>query len=326
MTLNFQDAPPLYPEGQPYESGYFDTEQGHQLYYERHGNPAGEPVVYLHGGPGAGCRYNEYRFFDPAYYNVLLFDQRGAPRSKPFAGTDNNNMSALVGDLEKMRKKFGFESWNVAGGSFGSTLGMFYAVMHPASVKRLLLRGIFMGDGEGTRNLIDAEGLLKRSRNRWFTEYHDHIPAAEREKGLALPYYKRLTSDDEKTAVEAARLFMRWDTAIATKDPQPAVLEKINQDPRACLPISRLFFHFSVNEFMKNNYKPMLLHEIAKLKMPIDIIHGRQDWICPVENAIELHSRCPNTRLEIIENTGHGMVEPGLQKAFVGITERWKTG
>lgn len=319
-----QNTAPLYPEAKPYESGYFAAGEGHELYYERHGNPEGEPVVYLHGGPGAGCRYNEYRFFDPAHFNILLYDQRGAPRSKPFAGTNQNKMSALVGDLEKLRTKFGFESWNVAGGSFGSTLGMFYAVMHPPRVKRLLLRGIFMGDGEGTRNLIDAEGLLKRSRNQWFAEYRDHIPAAERINGLALPYYKRLTSDDERTAIEAARLFMRWDTSIATRDPQMEALEKINENPRVCLPISRLFFHFSVNEFMKNDYKSWLLREVAKLEMPIDIIHGRQDWICPVESAVGLNERCPNTRLEIVENTGHGMVEPGLQKAFMTIMERWK--
>lgn len=314
----------LYPESKPYETGYFEVGSGHQLYYERHGNPQGEPVVYLHGGPGAGCRYNEYRFFDCAHYNVLLFDQRGAPRSKPFAGVEDNNVSALVGDLEKMRVKFGFDSWTVTGGSFGSTLGMFYAVMHPTRVKRLLLRGVFFGDGEGDRNLIDATGPLERSRNEWFIEYRDHIPAAERAHGLALPYYNRLMSDDMTVVTEAARLFMRYDASIATKDPQLDVLEQIDQNPQASIPISRLFFHFSINEFMKNDYKPFLLHEIAKLKMPIEIIHGRQDWICPVESAIELHERCPNTQLTIVEGAGHGMVEPGLQQAFIKITDCWK--
>jgi len=319
-----QNTVSLYPESKPYETGYFDTGEGHELYYERYGNPAGEPVVYLHGGPGGGCRYNEYRFFDTAHYNVLLYDQRGAPRSKPFAGVEDNNIPALVADLEKMRERFGFDSWNVAGGSFGSTLGMFYAALHPACVKRLLLRGIFFGDGESSRNLIDATGLLERSRNEWFTDYLNHIPAAERGDGLALPYYRRLMSDDVSVVSEAARLFMRFDASIATKDPNLEMLEQINKDPHASIPISRLFFHFSVNEFMKNDYKAYLLREIANLKMPIDIIHGRQDWICPVESAIELHERCPSTHLTIVENAGHSMAEPGLQRAFIAITDRWK--
>ncbi len=131
-------------------------------------------------------------------------------------------------------------------------------------------------------------------------------------------------SANENEAIEAARLFTRWDTSIVTKDPQPDLLDKLNKDPKSCLPISRLFFHFTVNEYMKHDHKPFLLKRMKTLSMPIDIIHGRQDWICPVENAIELHERCPNTRLEIVENTGHGMVEPGLQKAFIAITDRWK--
>jgi len=314
----------LYPEQAPYETGFFDAGDGHRLYYARYGTPAGEPVVYLHGGPGGGCRFNEYRFFDATHYNILLFDQRGSGKSTPFAGTANNNLRSLVSDLEKLRQKFGFDSWNVTGGSFGSTLGMFYAVTHPERVKRLLLRGIFFGDAESSHDLINADGLLKRSRNQWFQEYHDHIPPAERADNLAMPYYNRLMSADESVAIEAARLFMRYDSSIATKDPQLDALEKINQDPRGMLPISRLFFHFSVSEFMKNDYKPFLLNGLSKLKMPIDIIHGRQDWICPVENAIELHEHCPAMRLTIVENTGHGMVEPGLQQAFIAVTDRWK--
>ena len=316
----------LYPEQAPYETGFFDVGDGHQLYYARYGNPAGEPVVYLHGGPGAGCRFNEYRFFDMSHYNVLLFDQRGAGKSQPFASISHNDLNALIGDLEKLRERFSFVSWNVTGGSAGSLLGMFYAVRHPERVKRLLLRGIFFGDATGAYNLINAEGPLKKSRNQWFQEYYEHIPASERtDNGLIMAYYNRLMSANDTIAIEAARLFTRWDSSIVTKDPQLEALDMLNQNPRSCLPISRLFFHYTVNEYMKNNYKPYLLSEVSKLSMPIDIIHGRQDWICPVENAIELHEHCPATHLTIVENTGHGMVEPGLQQAFIRITDQWKT-
>lgn len=314
-----------YPEKDPFDTGYLAVGDGHALYYARYGNPEGEPFVYLHGGPGGGCKWDEYRYFDPAHYCVILYDQRGAGKSTPYAGTQNNTVPALVKDLEKLREHFGYTRWNVTGGSFGSTLGMFYAVMHPERVTRLMLRGIFFGDAEGAHNLINAQGLLKHGQETvWFQEYRDHIPAAERANGLAIPYYTRLTADDERTAIEAARLFMRYDRAIATKDPQLEALEKINENPRAMLAISRLFFHFSVNEFMKNNYKAFLLPKIAQLKMPIVIIHGRQDWICPVENAIELHEKCTNTELRIIDGAGHAMIEPGLQEAFITCTNAWK--
>lgn len=318
-----QTAHSLYPVQEPFETGSIAVGDGHVLYYARYGNPGGEPFVYLHGGPGGGCKYDEYRYFDPAHYCVILYDQRGSGRSTPYASTVNNNVPALVRDLEKLREKFGYQDWNVTGGSFGSTLGMFYAVMHPERVRRLMLRGIFFGDADGAHNLINADGLLKRCRNEWFQAYHDHIPAAERMGGLAIPYYNRLMSADENVAVEAARLFMRYDRAIATMHPQLDALEKINEKPRAMLAISRLFFHFSVNEFMKNDYKTFLLNGMKKLTMPVDILHGRQDWICPVENALELHKHCPQARLEIIENTGHGMVEPGLQQAFIRTTDSW---
>ena len=315
----------LYPERAASETGFFDTGEGHQLYYARYGNPAGAPVIYLHGGPGAGCTYQEYRFFNPDHYNVLLFDQRGAGRSVPFAGTHNNDMQALVSDIEKLRRHFGVESWSVCGGSAGSTLGMLYAISHPARVRRLLLRGIFFGDGESARHLIDAEGALAKSRNKWFEDYFNHIPVQERAGGLTMPYYKRLNSADENEAIEAARLFTVWDTSIATMHSRQDLLDNRNKNPKDCLPISKVFFHFTVNEYTKNDYKPFLLDGMKKLSVPVDIIHGRQDWICPVENAIELHGVCNNSRLEIVEETGHGMVEPGLQQAFIGITDRWTT-
>lgn len=313
----------LYPEHEAYETGLFDAGDGHQLHYARYGNPAGEPVVYLHGGPGAGCSYQEYRFFDPDYYNVLLFDQRGAGKSLPFAGTHHNDIPALVRDIESLRKHFGFERWHVTGGSAGSMLAMFYAASHPERVGRLLLRGIFFGDEEDAHDLIDGNGTVAKSRNRWFADYLNHIPPEERTAGLAIPYSKRLNSSNENEAIEAARLFHLWDASIVTMLPQQHILDKINQNPKGSLPISKIFFHFVVNEYMKHDYKRFLLDAMQKWTGPVDIIHGRQDWICPVENAVELHRACPNSNLTIIDNCGHGMVEPGLQRAFIEVTDGW---
>jgi proline iminopeptidase len=320
INLNMS-ATALYPEQSPYDTGHFDVGDGHQLHYARYGNPSGDPVVYLHGGPGGNYSF-EYRFFNPEHFNVLLFDQRGAGKSLPYAGVAQNNMAALVGDIEKLRRHFGVERWHVAGGSFGSTLGMFYALHHPERVRNLLLRGIFFGDSAGARYIIDDDGAGAVNRNKWFEDYINHIPPAERASGLTMPYYNRLHSADRARAVEAARLFHLWDASIATQYPSQALLDKINSNPEASLSLSKLFFHYAVHHFTPEN-KKFLLDGMAKLPHSIDIIHGRQDHITPVPNAILLHDTCKTSRLAIVDNCGHGMIEPGLQQAFMAVTERW---
>lgn len=315
---------PLYPEQSPYDSGFFDVGDGHQLHYARYGNPKGEPVVYLHGGPGGGCTF-EYRLFNPDHYSVLLFDQRGAGKSLPFAETAHNTISALVGDIEKLRKHFGIERWHVAGGSWGSALGMFYALRHPAHVEKMLLRGIFFGDSDGARYIIDEDGAAAAHRNQWFEDYLGHIPAAERASGLTMPYYRRLHSEDKAVAVEAARLFWLWDTSIATLSPRPDILDRIKDNPEGALPLSRIFFHYVVHEFQRG-HKKLLLDGMGKLSHSVDIIHGREDKITPVANAIQLHGFCKNSRLNIVENCGHSMLEPALQQAARTITDKWMEG
>jgi proline iminopeptidase len=199
---------------------------------------------------------------------------------------------------------------------------MFYALHHPERVKRLLLRGIFFGDAEGARYIIDEDGAAKNSRNKWFEDYCNHIPAQERKGGLTIPYYRRLTSPHGVEAIEAARLFHLWDFSIATKEPWPQQLEKVNAAPEASLPLSKIFFHYVVHEF-KNAHKDLLLGGMKNIPIPVDIVHGRQDWITPVANALLLHETCKASRLAIIEDCGHSMLEPNLQKAFVAITDRW---
>jgi len=231
-------------------------------------------------------------------------------------------MAALTRDLENLRRHFGFEKWNVAGGSFGSALGMFYALHHPEYIKRLLLRGIFFADADGARFIIDEDGSARTHRNKWFEDYYNHIPPQERAHGLTMPYYRRLMSADKAEAVEAARLFNLWDFSIATLKPWPDFLEKINQKPEATLPLSRLFFYYVMHEF-KNSNKALLLEGMRKSSIPIDIVHGREDWITPVQNAIELHAACKTSRLTVVEQCGHSMHEPNLQKAVLQITDRW---
>lgn len=309
----------LYPERKPYEAGFFAVD-GHELYFERHGSPdAPEKVVYLHGGPGAGCSYKEYRWFDPEVYDVLLFDQRWAPKSK---GRGPNGIDAAVADIEKLREHFGHQAWNVAGGSWGAALATIYAVRHPSRVKRLLLRGVFLADAVGARYIIEEDGAAAQNKNRWFREYQAHIPAAERAGGLMQAYYRRVMQDNAE-AVEAARLLSRWNTSILTLHPRPELIDAEDATPDENLALARTFLHFSVAEF-RETLKSEVLGGIAKLDIPIEIIHGRQDHICPIEDAFLLHSRCKNSRLYIIEQCGHGMIEPGLQRAFMGATDGWR--
>jgi proline iminopeptidase len=312
----------LYPENKPFDSGSFDTGDGHSIYYERHGNPQGKPVVYLHGGPGAGCSFREYRLFDPSHFNILLFDQRGSGKSLPYAGIANNDIHHLVEDLDKLRQNFGYGQWSITGGSWGSALAMLYAAKYPRHIDRMLLRGIFFADRKGADYIIEEDGAAKTRRSPLFDDYRNFIPAAERRHGLKQAYYNRLISENKAAELEAATLFNLWDTSIATYIPRQDWLDDVRQKPGENLALSRIFFHFAVHEFDNQN-REHLLSRMAESKIPLDIIHGRQDYICPVENAEELHRRCPGSRIQIPDQCGHSQMEQPLLVAFLKVTDRW---
>lgn len=312
----------VYPERPACDSGFLPVGDGHALYFERHGNPAGAPVIYLHGGPGGGCSFQEYRWFNPDYYNVILFDQRGAGKSTPHAGIQANSVSHLVEDIERLRAHFGVERWAVAGGSWGSALAMLYAARHPQNVERLLLRGIYFADRGGEDNIIEEFGVARAHRNQWFDEYRALVPHIPPGAPITQAYYELLMSPDKAVAVEAARRFDLWDTSIATAQPRPELIAEISKNPEESLPLSRFFFHFSVHEF-RDALRNEILEGMKKFPGPVDIIHGRLDYICPVENAIILHEAVPHSRLQIVEDAGHSMREPGIRDAFISVTDRW---
>ncbi len=311
-----------YPEAPAYETGTLDVGDGHQLYYERHGHPRGKPVIYLHGGPGGGCSFNEYRWFHPDHFDVLIFDQRGSGKSTPYAGTQGNSIAALVADIEKLRQHLFIDKWNICGGSWGSALAMSYAAAHPERVERMLLRGIFFADRKGAQHIITASHLKDDKKTEFYRDYVDFIPPEERKRdGLLKAYYNRVMSPDQALAVEAARRFYIWDTAIATKHLRQDWIDEANKDPESTLALSRLFFHFASHEF-KDSHKKHLLEAMADLDIPVDIIHGADDKICPVENARELHKICQNSTLAT-PPCGHSQREPELLEAFLDITDRW---
>lgn len=307
----------LYPKRKNHAAGFFRTKDGHKLYYERYGNPeASEKVVYLHGGPGAGCAFDEYRYFDPKHYDVLIFDQRWSGKSRPIAGEGHNSIKAAIADLEGLRKHFGFKKWHIAGGSWGSALALLYTVRHPQKVKSLLLRGVFFGDKKGARYIIEKDGAAAKSKGPWFEEYWRFVG----KKFLLHPYYQMLTQGGKK-AQEAARLFIRWDTAIATAKPDKALIEAVDRDPFRNMALSRTFFHFSVHEF-KDKHKSEILKSIKNLDIPIHIVHGSHDHICPVKNAVLLNKYCRDGHLQVIKNGGHTMRDPAIQRAFIKAADK----
>jgi len=301
----------LYPKRKSYASGFFKTKGGCKLYYERYGNPKSpEKVVYLHGGPGAGCAFDEYRYFNPTHYDVLIFDQRWSGKSRPVAGERHNSIKAAIADLEGLRKHFGFKKWHIAGGSWGSALALLYTVRHPAKVKSLLLRGVFFGDRKGARYIIEKDGAAAKAKGPWFEEYRRFA----NKKSLLRPYYGLLMQKGPRAA-EAARLFMRWDTAIATAKPDKALIESVNAAPFRNMALSRTFFHFSVHEF-KNTHKSAILKAVKKLDIPIHIVHGSHDHICPVKNAVLLSKYCKDGHLQVVKNGGHTLRDPKIGRAF----------
>lgn len=292
------------------------------LYYERHGNPAGAPVVCLHGGPGGGSTFNEYRLFDPDHFNVLIFDQRGSGKSHPYASIENNSIAHLTDDIDRLRRHFGHEKWSIAGGSWGSALTMFYAAKYPQHVVRMLLRGIFFADRRGADYLIEEDGAAKTCRNAFFDDYQNFIPATERAIGLKQAYYNRVTSDDKETALRAALLFKLWDISIATLIPRQDWLDKARRDLESNLALSRIFFHFTMHEY-DDDHREYLINRMAESGIPLDIIHGQRDDICPLENAEDLHRRCPGSTLDTPSQCGHSQLEEPLLESFLKITHRW---
>ncbi len=315
----------LYPKPTHIDCGHLDVGDHHHLYYEVSGAENGYPVIYLHGGPGAGCSGQEHRFFDPDYFKIILFDQRGAGRSLPYASTDHNSPESLVEDIEALRQYLKLPSFALAGGSWGSCLAMLYTLKYPQYVRRLVLRGIFFGDGRGAKHIIEENGAAS-VQPEYFEQYAyaAFIPENARHN-LTQMYYDIFQYGDEDTQIEAAMRFDIWDTSIAYAAPNRKAIQSIKRNPRKSLALTKLFFHFTVNFFLKHDYKADILQKINLLQnLPIDIIHGECDWICPVDNAYELKRYCPHADLNIVLGAGHTMADPLIRDTFIKTLNGWR--
>lgn len=312
----------LYDEIEPYDSGHIAVSDVHQLYYEQCGNPNGKPVLFLHGGPGAGLIPDYRRFFDRDAYRIILFEQRGAGRSLPHASLVDNTTWHLVQDIERIREHFGVEQWLVFGGSWGSTLSLAYAESHPERVRGLVLRGIFLCRPKEIRWFYEESlGASAIFADTW-EEYVRIIPEAERGDMIGA-YYRRLTSDDEAVRLEAAKAWSIWE-ASALKLLQDQKLIADFSEPEVALALARIECHYFVNNcfFETDNY---LLEHVDRIRhIPAVIVHGRYDVVCPFMSAWDLHRAWPEAALKVIPDAGHAATEPGIADALVRATDGFR--
>lgn len=307
-----------YPPIEPYDTGMLDVGDGHRIRYERIGTPGATPAVFLHGGPGGGIEPDHRRFFDPARYDVMLFDQRGCGQSTPHAGLEANTTWHLVADIERLRQLAGVEKWLVFGGSWGSTLALAYAEAHPERVSALIVRGIYTV----TRAEIDwfyQFGVSEMFPDAW-EDFIAPIPPEER-SDMVGAYRKRLTSGDMPTQLAAARAWSTWEGRTITLLPQPKTVENFGEDHFA-LAFARLENHY----FFHNCWlEPgQLLRDAHRLQgIPGAIVHGRYDMPCPLRTAFDLHRAWPEAEFHLVEGAGHAGSEPGIRDRLIRATDRF---
>ena len=310
----------LYPPIEPYDTGRLQVSPVHNIYYEQCGNPEGQAVVFLHGGPGGGLIPEYRQFFDPAAYRVVLFDQRGSGRSTPHAELEGNTTWDLVEDIEQLRTRLGVESWHVFGGSWGSTLALAYSETHPERVRSLTLRGIFLCRPKEIRWFYQ-EGANWIFPDVW-EEYERVIPEAERDDFVSA-YHRRLTSEDEATRVEAARAWSVWEGSTSKLMFDYAMIEKFD-DPEFALAFARIECHYFTNNafFPTDDY---LIENVGKIRhIPAVIVQGRYDVVCPILSAWELHKSWPEADFRVVADAGHSATEPGIIHELVSATDRFK--
>ena len=306
----------LYPDIKPYKEHSIIVDMPHRIYVEECGNPNGIPVLFLHGGPGAGCEPFHRRFFDPEKYRIVLFDQRGCGRSVPHASLKNNCTQDLLNDMETIRETLGIEQWVLFGGSWGSTLALLYSQAHPERVLGMILRGVFLCRQK------DMDWFYKEGANRIFPDQWQELLRPLRGQQVAdiLPaYHAILNNDNELQRMAAAKAWSAWEGNCATLRPNQSVMGHFT-DGHTALSLAKMEVHYFLNKgFIEEN---QILNNMDKIKdIPGFIVHGRYDMICPMDQAIELHQNWLNSELSIIRDAGHSSMEPGTVNALIKATD-----
>jgi len=310
----------LYPPIDPFDQRMLEVGQGHTLYVEQCGNPQGIPVVVLHGGPGGGCSPAMRRYFDPAEYRVVLFDQRGCGRSRPHACVEANTTWHLVRDIELIREALGISRWIVFGGSWGATLSLAYAQTHPERAAWLVLRGVF------TATRAELDWFYGGGAGRFFPDlwarFIEPIPSDER-ADLIAAYHRRLFSGDRREEARFARIWTSWENALASIEARVGPASESPSDYARAF--ARLENHyFTHNAFMERDGQ--LLENLDQMAdVPGTIVQGRYDMICPPRSAFELKARWHRAELNMVPLAGHALSEPGISAELVRTTNRLRT-
>ena len=307
----------LFPPIKPFNEFYLEVSAKHKIFVEESGNPNGKPVIFLHGGPGGGIESIYRQYFNPQLWRIILWDQRGCGKSIPHAELDENTTWDLVSDIEKIRNYLSIKRWVVFGGSWGSTLSLSYAIHHPENCKGLILRGIF---------------LLRKFEIEWFYQkgcsyiypdewenYKSVIPKSEQDN-FVKAYYKRLTSNNKKIRSQAAKQWAKWEASTSKLIPNKMSLHHFD-DIKVAEAFSRIECHYFINNGFFE-YDGWLLDNLAVLdNIPISIVQGRYDVVCPMKSAWDLHKKIPHSKLFIIPDAGHSMLEKGIKKKLLELNE-----
>lgn len=328
----------LYPDIEAAESGHLDVGDGHSLYYDVSGNQKGVAAVFLHGGPGAGCDARSRTFFDPAFYRIVTYDQRGSGRSIPNAADDlagslvENTTPRLVSDIEALREHLGIEKWGlVLGGSWGSTLALAYAQAHPTRVSSLLLRGVFLFGTDEVEYLFCRGGTFGQHPAAWeaYCRYiEDTSSDWERERtDLLGAYWARLTSDDASVRAAAAAAFVGYELSISKTYVDPAVLEKYMGTPSILIPFAVMEVHYMrAKGFMPPGALLDGVGTMSEHSHRVAIVHGRADYVCQPQAAWRLakalRAAGAEVDLEFVAGAGHSDSEPGLADAMVRASDK----
>ena len=310
-------AQALYPAIEPYASGFLEVAGGHTLYWETCGNPAGTPVLFLHGGPGGGCTASSRRWFDPQRYRIVLFDQRGCGRSRPLAGIAENTTEHLIEDIEVLRRHCGIERWLLFGGSWGATLALAYGQRHPARVRAMILRGVFAGT-QPELDWLYREGASKLFPEAW-EHFRQFIPAPLHDDLIAA-YHARLNCGDAPEELRAARAWCAWEDALTTLLPQPG-----EHGDGELLALARIECHyFRQRSFLDEG---QLLAQAHLLRgIPAVIVQGRYDLVTPPATAWQLARAWPQADLQIAPDAGHASSEPGNLRRLLLACDRYADG
>lgn len=310
----------LYPPITPYSTGFLSVDERHMLYWEQSGNPDGVPILYLHGGPGGSVGAVHRQFFDPEYYRIIIFEQRGAGRSSPTGCTIDNTTAHLVADIETLRAHLNVDKWHIFGGSWGSTLGMAYAIHHHEHCLSMILRGIFLCEHEEIDWFLHGMGTI-------FPEAYDNfigiLDGTQRQDILTSYYDILMNDDDPETQMQAAIRWSLYESACCALIPNYETITTDEQRSRA-LSIAKIEAHYFKTQVFTGDER-ILNHIDTLRRVPTTIIQGRYDIICPIKTAHKLHIAWPEADYIVVPDGGHSALDPPIRSQLVIATDAMKT-